>query len=150
MTGPLRSIKVDLNHPDPGDAGVPLGVIVDSVGVEMSAQWYTDANYIMHTVIDIPVGTTVKATQLDIGFHVAGEAHVLQMGPQPWDHCMADGMAVRGDGTSQGTIAHPTASSWIVDLPAGSVGRLFDIHLNSANAVNKGLYYVSLHYVVQR
>jgi hypothetical protein len=37
-----------------------------------------------------------------------------------------------------------------MDLPPGSVGRLFDIHLLEPNAVNKGLYHVSLHYVIER
>jgi hypothetical protein len=57
---------------------------------------------------------------------------------------------MNGDGTTRATIHRVTATEWVVDLPPGSVGRLFDIHLSASNAINKGLYYVSLHYIVKQ
>jgi hypothetical protein len=147
---PPRSIKVDLNHPVPGDAGVPLGVVSADQGVEVGAQWYTEADYTAHSVLEIPIGSTVTAAQTDVEFHLNGVSHSLQMGPQPGGHCFSDGTAVDGTGTSRGTITRRDSTTWVVDLPPGSIGRLFDIHLSSPHAVNKGLYYVSLHFVLQR
>ncbi len=99
-------------------------------------------------MLEIPIGTTVKTPQLDVGFRINGRAHVLQMGPQPFGHCYSDGTAIHGNGTTQGTIWREAEDKWIVDLPAGSIGRLFDNHLGDPNAVNLGLYFVSLHFVV--
>jgi DinB family protein len=147
---PLRAITVDLEHPVPGDIGVPLGVVTADTNLELTTQWYTEADYTQHNLFDIPVGTTVDAKQMNVAFHIKGVAHALQMGPQPLGHCAADGSAMHGDGTTMGTISHPSATQWIVDLPVGSIGRLFDIHLLEPNAINKGLYYVSLHYVVRK
>jgi hypothetical protein len=145
-----RSIRVDLSHPVAGDIGVPLGVISDSAGVEVGAQSGTEPNYMSHVMTEIPIGATVKAAQVDVGFHINGVYHVLQMGPQPWGHCWSDGTTIFGNGTSQGTIHRASEKQWIVDLPPGSIGRLFDNHLSSPNAVNKGRYYVALHFVIER
>jgi hypothetical protein len=37
---------------------------------------------------------------------------------------------------------------WVMDLPAGSVGRLFDLSSTTQYAVDKGLYYLRLHYEI--
>jgi hypothetical protein len=37
---------------------------------------------------------------------------------------------------------------WVIDLPAGSVGRLFDLYNTTQYAVDKGLYYTQLHYEI--
>ena len=147
---PARSIKVDLNHPVPGDIGVPLGVVASNHNLELASQWYTDSSNIAHSIRDIPIGTTVTSEQTDVGVHINGVYHVLQMGPQRYGHCFSDGSATYGDGTTRATIHRVTATEWVVDLPPGSVGRLFDIHLSAPNAVNKGLYYVSVRYVIKQ
>ena len=149
-TQPLRAVTIDLDHPVPGDIGKPRGIIRATANLELGAQWYTESDFTQHSLADIPVGSTVKASQIDVAFHIDGKAHALQMGPQPIGHCYADGSAVYGDGTTTGTITRPTATQWIVDLPVGSVGRLFDSHLREPNAVNLGLYYVSLHFVIDQ
>ena len=150
----LRSFRIDLTRPVPRGGGTPLGVVsIDTIEsrstyLSILAQWYTEPNYTLHSLLDIPVGTTVRAEQLDVSFAVNGVPHVLQMGPQPMWHCLSDGTTVHGEGTSRATIYRPSASQWIVDLPPGSIGRLFDVHLLAPNAVDKGLYYVSLHFAV--
>jgi hypothetical protein len=146
----LRSVAIDLDHPVPGDIGSKLGVIIADTNLELTTQWYTGADSTQHNLLDIPIGTTVQAQQMNVAFHINGVPHALQMGPQPLGHCGGDGSAMYGDGTSSGTIAHPTAGRWIIDLPVGSIGRLFDIHLLEPNAVNKGLYYVSMRYVIDK
>jgi hypothetical protein len=134
----------------PRDIGVPLGVIASNHNLELASQWYTDSSHVAHSIRDIPIGTTVISEQTDIGIHINGVYHILQMGPQRYGHCFSDGSTTYGDGTTRATIRRTTATEWIVDLPLGSIGRLFDIHLSAPNAVNKGLYYVSLRYVIKQ
>jgi len=159
---PPRSFSIDLSHPVPGDLGVPLGtVLVNGVisgyqpsGAlyrnEIGAQWYTEKDTVQHSVLEIPVGTTVETPQIAMDFYVDGVMHVLQVGPQPYGHCMAAGTAIYGSGTSRGTITRPLPNRWIVELPPGSIGRLFENRHGDPSAVNKGLYYISLRFVLQQ
>ena len=104
----------------------------------------------MQSIRDIPIGTTVFAAQTDVEFAINGVQHSLQMGPQPEGHCYADPTAIHGAGTTRSTIMRADSTTWIVDLPPGSIARLFDVHLGYSNAINKGLYYLSLRFVMQK
>lgn len=166
----IRAFRVDLSKPVPGGGGVPLGVLrvpertsdnraspavndltgTRSTYASIFAQWYAEPNENIHGVSDIPIGTTVNAEQLDVNLTIDGAAHVLQMGPQPMWHCYSDRPAIHGAGTTRAAISHPTAAQWIIDLPRGSIGRLWDVHLLPANAVDKGLYFVSLRLVIDQ
>ena len=148
---------MNLNDPVRGDIGRPLGVVTEAahpstewVTAEIAAQWVTDPDFAQHMIHEIPVGSTVFAQQLDLGFEINGVPHVLQMGPQPYDHCNPSGTTIYGTGTTRGTITRETSSRWVVDLPRGSIGRLFDNSRGSLHSVNKGLYHVSLHYVIEQ
>jgi hypothetical protein len=69
------------------------------------------------------------------------------MGPRPVGFCVERGRTlVHGTGTSSGTIYRASQTMWVTDLPAGSVGRLFDVSNTPRNAVDRGLYYIRLHY----
>jgi hypothetical protein len=148
-SAPPRMWRIDLSHPLPSDIGTSLGVITDSAETEIGAQWGTSNDGVMRPVSEIPVGATVEAAQIVVGFHINGAYHALQAGPQVWDHCFSDKPTVFGNGTSRGTIRHTSLNEWVIDLPPGSTGRLFDLHLGSANAVNRGLYSFSLHMVLK-
>jgi hypothetical protein len=100
------------------------------------------------SIFNIPVGQTKTAAQMNVGFHVNGRFHILQMGPQPYGHCHSGPNLVSGTGTSSGTIYRASQTKWVMDLPAGSVGRLFDVHNTKGHATDKGLYYVRLHYEI--
>jgi hypothetical protein len=158
-----RYFVVDLDHPVPGDIGKRLGSVrVDgslpgrfapsglSAGNELNAHANTDWDNQQHSLVEVPVGGSIAVDQIDLDFYINGVAHVLQMGPQPYDHCHAAGTAIFGDGTTTGTVSHPDANRWIVDLPPGSVGRLFENRHGSPTAINRGLYYISLHLVIQK
>ena len=142
-----RKYTVNLNDPVPGGGGVPLGLITDGNDNNLEIQWFRsgDTRQNLH---NIPVGTTVTANQIDITFHINGRFHILQMGPQPYGHCHEAPTAVFGTGTSSGAIFRASETKWVVDLPAGSVGRLFDLYNTDQYAVDKGLYYVRLHYEI--
>jgi hypothetical protein len=47
--------------------------------------------------------------------------------------------------TVSAPIKRASATKWVIDLPAGSVGRLFDLYNTDQFAVDKGLYYTQLH-----
>ena len=158
-----RSFVVDLNHPVRGDIGKPLGVHrvdgsvpgrFDPSGSdfinELAAHANTDWDQHQQSFAETPVGGSVPLGQLGLDFYINGVLHLLQMGPQPYGHCYAAGTAVYGDGTTMGTISHPDSSTWVVDLPPGSVARLFENRHGDPSAVNRGLYYVSLHFVIQK
>jgi hypothetical protein len=136
-----------LNDPVPGAGGVPLGTITDGSDINIETQWYRvgDTRQNLH---DIPVGQTVTANQMNVTFHINGRFHILQMGPQAYGHCHSLPTAVFGTGTSSGTIYRASETKWAIDLPAGSVGRLFDLYNTDQYAVDKGLYYAQLHYEI--
>ena len=142
-----RKLTVNLNNPVPGGGGVPLGTITDGSDNQIETQWYRagDTRQNLH---NIPVGQTVTANQMNVTFHINGRFHTLQMGPQPFGHCHSVPTAVFGAGTSSGTIYRASAPKWVIDLPAGSVGRLFDLYTTDQYAVDKGLYYTQLHYEI--
>ena len=142
-----RKYAVNLSNPVPGGGGVPLGTITDGNDNNLEIQWYRvgDARQNLH---NIPVGQTVTANQMNVTFHINGRYHILQMGPQPYGHCHSAPTAVFGAGTSSGTIYRASATKWVMDLPQGSVGRLFDLYNTDQYAVDKGLYYFQLHFEI--
>jgi len=142
-----RNYTVNLNNPVSGGGGVPLGTITDGNDNNIEIQWYRAGNT-RQNLQNIPVGTTVTAQQIDLTFHINGRFHILQMGPQPYGHCHSAPTAVFGDGTSSGTISRTSATKWVIDLPAGSIGRLFDLYNTDQYAVDKGLYYTQLHFEI--
>ena len=147
-----RTLVVNLSHPVPNGGGVPLGMI--TVGDYRVPQWFglhTQWRTLDNTsqnLNGIPVGQTVTAAQMNVWLFIDDKFHLLQMGPQPFGHCHAGRNLVNGAGTSSATISRESATKWVVDLPAGSVGRLFDLHNTTAHAVDRGLYYLRLHYEI--
>jgi len=142
-----RTYVVNLSNPVPGGGGIPLGIIADNNDINIETQWYTVGNA-RQNYHNIAVGQTVTADQIDLTFHINGRFHILQMGSQAYGHCHAAPTAVFGTGTSSGTIFRASATKWVLDLPAGSVGRLFDLYNTDQYAVDKGLYYTQLHFEI--
>jgi hypothetical protein len=145
-----RTLTVNLNNPVPGGGGVPLGVISVGNDNDLYTAWQRVGN-VSKSMVNIPVGQTVSAAQMMLSFHLNGRLHLLQMGPQGYGHCHqqgTDSTRVHGTGTSSGTIYRASQGKWVVDLPAGSVGRLFDISHTASHAADKGLYYFRLHYEI--
>ncbi len=143
-----RQLKVNLNNPVPGGGGVPLGIITDGSSNGLHTQWHKVGNALQN-LNNIRVGQTVTAAQMNVTFNINGHKHLLQMGPQANGHCHVGANLVNGTGTSSGTIYRASKTKWAIDLPAGSVGRLFNIDNNDwEHAADKGLYYVHLHYEI--
>ena len=145
----IRSVNFNLNNPVPGDTGVPLGIVTDDQNFAVAAKWYVDSNYVKHSLLDIPVGQTVYSDTISPAFHLNGRYYTFQAGPARPGICYSNSTTtIYGDGTTQGTIYRATATKWVVDLPPGSIARLFDVTNTYQYAVNKGLYYISLHYTI--
>jgi len=156
----LRTYTVNLNKPVSGGGGVPLGIASSGNPGGFITQ-RTMVGDTIQNLINIPIGDTDTAAMMTIGASINGRAHVLQMGPQIIGHCGSGPNVVRGTGTSRGTITRVSATKWAMDLPKGSIGRLFDVQgpqrqpgqppqFNYEHAVDRGLYYVHLHYEVGR
>ena len=156
----IRSFSVNLNRPVPGGGGVPLGINTSGNGSGFVTQRRMVGDAVQN-FMDIPVGQTDTAALMSITFHINGRMHLLQMGPLANGHCMGVKNLVHGAGTSTGTIFRASPTKWVMDLPAGSIGRLFDMQGSQPvgvplklppweHAVDKGLYYVHLHYEIGR
>lgn len=141
-----RTFKMNLNNPVPGGGGIPLGIVNVGSDNNLYTSWKRDGNF-SPSLLSIPVGQTVTAGQMNVSFHIDGRFHLLQMGPQPHGHCHG-ATRVHGSGTSSGTIYRASERKWVMELPAGSVARLFDLSNTTLNAVDKGLYYFRLHYEI--
>jgi hypothetical protein len=142
-----RSFTVNLNHPVPGGGGIPLGIVTSSSDNNLYTAWKREGT-VSVSLQEIPIGQTVSAQQMNVGFHIKRHFHVLQMGPLPLGNCHTSTNRVQGNGTSSGTIYRAGPTKWVMDLPAGSIGRLFDLSRTTENAIDKGLYYVRLHYEI--
>ena len=143
-----RTFTVNLNNPVPGGGGSALGIVTTGNNDTMLYTSWKRVGDFAQSLLDIPVGQTVTAAQMNVGVHINGHLHILQMGPQPLGVCHTSINRVNGAGTSSGTIHRASETKWVVDLPAGSVGRLFDLYNTTQYAVDKGLYYVHLHYEI--
>jgi hypothetical protein len=153
----VRSLTVNVSKPVPGGGGVPLGIVTSRGGLMTQRVMVGDT---AQNLVDIAVGQTVPAGLMSVTFFINGRLHLLQMGPVPHGHCMGGLVRnlVHGTGTSTGTIFRASQTKWVMDLPAKSVGRLFDMQPDGLpltrtlyrweHAADKGLYYVQLHYEI--
>jgi hypothetical protein len=135
-----RRLSVNLSDPVPGGAGTPLGI---ADGYIFHMQWGNIGTAVQNFAA-MKIGQRVTAAQTNLGFSINGRQHLLQMGPQPNGHCH-DSTVIHGTGTSSATVYRASKTKWVVDLPAGSVGRLFDVDEGGEHAVDKGLYHIRLH-----
>jgi hypothetical protein len=153
-----RKLKVNLNSPVPGSGAVPLGIVTDGENSRWNPEkpyfgLFWDLEAVGHEIQDprsIQVGQTVPAGQINVFFHINGRFHILQMGPQALGHCHTRRNPVNGSGTSSGTIYRAGSTDWVVELPAGSIGRLFDMSRTLPYTVDKGLYYVHLRFELHK
>lgn len=145
-----RTYSVNLDYPVRGRLGRPLGIVQDTngSGIGLMTQWSVVGDT-FKSLHNIPVGKTVTAAMMSVAFRLDGRVHILQMGPLPNGHCHNGGRTlVTGKGTTPGTIHRIAKTRWEVDLPAGSIGRLFDVTDGTDHAVDRGLYHFRLHYAI--
>lgn len=134
-TAPTRQIAIDLSQPVPGSGAVSHAA--PAAGREFKSFWYRDDNRMIRTVHAIPLGTTVPSPRTEVLLTLDGRKHYLTMGE--WARGYCEGTSpIHGEGTSQAMISRAGQEDFRVDLPLGSVARLWDI--SSDPPQDKGLY----------
>jgi hypothetical protein len=145
-----RALGLDLRHPVAGSGAQDLG-LVRATASNFGALWEQDSTRlstdnatgqprpVIRPVLSVPVGRTVVSQRVEIRFFLDGVQHILQFGPWVAGQYQTQQGRYTGDGTTRGTIAHPSATEWVVRSGAGSLGRLWDNH-DPAHPKDLGLY----------
>jgi hypothetical protein len=138
---PTRSLIVDLSHPIPGGGGTPMGTFRAYSGIH--TYWYLDANKLVHSVQEIPVGTNTYSELTAFFFTnpADGKPYILQMGPWSWSTCEDTGW-VETAGSTRALITRTGAKTWNATAPSGSIGMVSEIS-DAAHPVPVGLYFFS-------
>lgn len=100
--------------------------------------------WIIRSVLDMEIGTTIQSERIEIRFFMHGAQHVLQFGPWTAGQYQANQIGLTGDGSTPGTITRLSETSWIVQSGPDSLGRLWD-NRDPAHPVDLGLYRFSYH-----
>ena len=141
---PSRSLVVDLRSPVRASGARPLGVVRDSAA--MFATFYMlGADRVIRNTRDIPIGATILSDRTEMVFFIDGALHHLTFGPWGLGQCgegYAEGGVIRGEGTTRVRITRRSEREYIVEAPAGSVGRLWDIR-RMESPMDRGLYQFS-------
>ena len=116
---PTRSLIIDLSHPVPGGGGTSMGVFRGYGGIH--SFWYLDSTMLVHSVQEIPVGTTTESNLTALFFTnpADGRPYILQMGPWSWSVC-EDGGWVPTAGSTSAIVTRTTSSTWTASAPSGS------------------------------
>jgi HEAT repeat protein len=141
---PARWLALDLTTPVPGSGARALGIVRDSAAF-FATFHMLDANRAIWNVRDIPVGGVVPSDRTEIGIHINGAWHYLELGPWSLGQCAegyADGGVLNGEGTTPVRITRTSELEYVVETLPGSVARLWDIRQMS-KPVDVGLYHVS-------
>lgn len=145
-----RSITFNLNGPVVGDPlAQPLGAIPDPRG-EVHVLYKLDpvgpdGLRQMHTLEELPDdGGFYTSERADLFVHINGVRHLLMFGGDAWPINMCNppttGAIFDAPGTTKLQIARlPGSDTYLLQAPAGAIGRLFD-YSNTFAPLDKGLY----------
>jgi hypothetical protein len=100
--------------------------------------------WIIRSVLDMEIGTTIQSERIEIRFFMNGAQHVLQFGPWTAGQYQTNQAGLTGDGSTPGTITRLSETSWRVQSGSDSLGRLWD-NRDPAHPVDLGLYRFSYH-----
>ena len=98
--------------------------------------------HLIYNFNEIPIGATIESPRAEIEFYINGKFHMLKFGYWSLGDCgewYASGGNVNGAGTTSVKITRHTPTSYTIEAPKGSVGRLWDID-NRTKPIDKGLY----------
>ena len=95
--------------------------------------------WIIRSVLDMKIGTTIQSERIEIRFFMNGAQHVLQFGPWTAGQYQTNQGGLTGDGSTPGTITRLSETSWRVQSGSDSLGRLWD-NRDPAHPVDLGLY----------
>jgi hypothetical protein len=145
-----RALMLDLRHPVLSSGARDLG-LVRATPSNFGVLWEQDstrlasdnasgqARPVIRPVLSVPVGHSVVSQRVELRFFRDGVQHILQFGPWVAGQYQTQQGRYTGDGTTRGTIAHPSATEWVVRSGAASLGRLWD-NQDPAHPKDLGLY----------
>lgn len=139
-----RYFLVDLNSPVKSSGAKKQGIIRDPFASFHSFYKIDTALKLdlIYNLNQIPVGTTIESPRTDIHFHINKRLHILHFGYWGLGDCgepYARAARINGKGTSLIRITRQSETSYTIEAPDGSKGRLWDIS-NLTKPVDKGLF----------
>ena len=165
---PQRSLKVDLRRPVSPQTQTNFGVI-DRPDSNFRVHWkQDDAAKVITGILEMPIGATVESQRVEASVMLEGRQHVLRFGSLDVGVCW-NVAPVAGQGTTNAVVTRKSETEWVVDLPRGSIGRLWDLNANPTDtttlfnlptapapaassrvATDRGLYYADVNVVIRR
>jgi len=143
-----RALMIDLRSPVLSSKAKDLGM-VRAPAANFGAFWGQDKTkravingrdgWIIRSVLDMEVGTTIQSERTEIRFFLKGAQHVLQFGPWVAGQYQTSQAGLSGEGSTSGTITRLSETSWRVQSGLDSLGRLWD-NRDPAHPVDLGLY----------
>jgi hypothetical protein len=157
-----RTLLVDLSRPAQPKAQKNFGLI-DRPDTNFRVHWKAVDKRIS-SILEIPIGAQVRSDRVEASVMLEGRQHILRFGDLDTGVCWP-AAKLEGPGTTAAVIDRVSATEWHVELPPGSVGRLWD--LNGAptettelfklptraggptTATDRGLYYVDTSIIIR-
>lgn len=139
-----RYLVLDLNSPVENSGAVKHGIIKDHLAeLHTFSKIDTSAKQaVIYNFNDIAIGTSVQSPRTEIMVHINGKLHILQFGFLSLGDCgesYANGGKINGEGTTSVKITHHSETSYLIEAPKGSIGRLWNVD-NRSLPVDKGLF----------
>jgi len=139
-----RFLTLNLNSPIKNSRAIKQGIIRDHFA-ELHIFSKMDTSTALHGIYkfnDIAIGSTVESPRAEIIIHINGKVHIFQLGFWAMGDCgepYSYGTKINGKGTTPVKITRHSTTSYTIEAPNGSIGRLWDVS-NLTHPVDKGLF----------
>lgn len=134
-----RRLLFDLTRPVPGSGARSLG-LVRAETAEIHIFWRHEHEQRIDGIQLVPVSDTAVASErAQFHFVLDGEPYRLQMGEWAAGEFQRNVPKIHGETTSHARMFRPSHREWIVEAPAGSHARLWNLK-DPAAPVDLGLY----------
>ena len=148
---PNRTVTYNLSRPVVGSGSQSLGVVPDARAAIAVFYRKDPGTDVILSPKEMAVGEEVRAARLELGVHLGGEGNgnlsTLSFGPFPRGYCEEALIVQTNAGTTQPMLKRTSSTTWLVDIPPGSIGRLWYDISGEASADGKtqdrGLFYFS-------
>lgn len=141
-----REMTVDLTHPVDNGGGISQGVMVGTNYMKVYAISSLNADGKLAGLHWMPVGQTVPAfwAKLEFTDKATGTLWSVTFNPDP----QICAHAYSAPGSTRASITRTSDSHWQVDLPAGSIGRLYR-GISPSTGGDRGLFYIQAHFAIE-
>ena len=142
-----RYLLLDLNSPVESSGAASQGIIKDHFA-EFHSFSKMDSSAkpdLIYNFNDIIIGTTVESPRTEIHVHINGKLHILQFGFWGFGQCgepYSRGGQINGNGTTAVKITRHSETSFSIEAPKGSIGRLWNVD-NRTHPIDKRLFKTS-------